>query len=582
MRKKMSVLNKYFFITISFLLFIALLMVHLNYKSYQRAMNYIASYVDQVADTTAEHIKDVIADKMETIESISILYSNNISKQGVDISLLAALEENTDFDLLRFIDLDGVDYTSTGETVDVSDREYYIEGIKGNHRVFNIKESRIDKNSYIGFSSPVYYNGEVFGLIIGYMNQESFAKILKTRIYSFNSNAIIIKDDGTIVGGSFATEVANVDDIGPLSSFVYEKDKLLLKDAIFNHENIIFSFLGYFGESKGACKHIEDTNWSILIAFPSYIAKSLLEQANRDIIISSLLLLVSFIVTSVVLFSLFVKGKREDADSSARKKVNSLFRSLSGEYLLIMDIDISSGEEEIYLLESGHRLEGFSSGKGNYKNFVNFFARKYVVENMRDKYISLADINILIEKIQENGALYFEYDCIIDGQIRNIQNKYTFSSDENNRRHILSSMRDITNIVKEREEHKLSINLVVAAASVIYPFIMELNNKDNSINILNNRVFKRIDGLNILSSFISSIKPQFVDNSEYRTISNVLYSMQEDTFDNQYQFRLLDEDGNICWMEITKIMPKAGKLSNRTMVLIRYVDKISTEVAINE
>lgn len=574
MRKRMSVLNKFFLITISFLLFIALLMVHLNYKNYKRAMEYISSYVSQVVETTSDHIKDVISDKMETIDSIGILYSSNISEKGVDISLLSVLEESTEFDRLRFIDLDGVDYTTTGETVDVSDREYFIEGLKGNHKVFEISESRVDKERYIGFSSPVYYNDEILGLIIGFINQDSISKILKTRIYSFNSNAIIIKDDGSVVGGSFATEVANVDNIGDLSMFVYDKDKKILKDAIFNHNDTTFSFNGYFGKSIGACEYIDGTRWSLLIAFPSFIAKNLIEQANKDIIISSLILLISFLLVSVVLFSLLVKGKRADADSSAREKLNSLLRSLSGEYLLIMDIDIASGEEETYILEGGHIIDGFNSGRENYKNFVNFFARKYVVDNMRDKYIYVSDINVLIERIQEQGPFYFEYDCVIDGQIRNMQNKYTFSSDENNRRHILSSMRDITNIVKEREEHKLSINLVVAAASIIYPFIMEVNNKDNSIIILNNnKVFKKIDNAENISKLINSIKPQFVDSAEYKIVSNILYSMQEDTFNKPYRYRQLDEGGNLHWMEITKIMPEAGHFIYRTMVLIRCVDE---------
>lgn len=574
MRKRMSVLNKFFLITISFLLFIALLMVHLNYKNYKRAMEYISSYVNQIAEATSDHIKDVVADKMETIDSISILYSSNISEKGVDISLLSALEENTEFDRLRFIDLNGVDYTTSGETVDVSDREYFKEGLKGNHKVFEIFESRVDKQRYIGFSSPVYYNNEIFGLIIGFMNQESISKIIKTRINSINSNAIIIKDDGIIVGGSFANEVANVDNIGDLSKFVYDEEKNSLKDAIFNHKDTTFSFNGYFGKSIGASKYIDGTNWSLLIAFPSFGAKNIIEQANRDIIISSLILVISFLVVSVVLFSLLVKGKRDDADNSAREKLNSLLRSLSGEYLLIMNIDIASGEGETYILEGGHILEGFSSGRENYKNFVNFFARKYVVDTMRDKYIYISDINLLMEKIQEQGAFYFEYDCVIDGQIRNMQNKYTFSTDENNRRYILSSMRDITNSVKEREEHKLSIKLVVAAASIIYPFIMEVNNQDNSIIILNNnKVFKKIDSAVSISTLINSIKPQFFDKFEYKIVSNILYSMQEDTFNKPYRYRQLDEGGNLHWMEITKVIPEAGHFIYRTMVLIRCVDE---------
>ena len=57
--------------------------------------------------------------------------------------MLKEMEENSRFDTLMFTDLNGVDHASDGRTADVTDRDFYYNGIKG-------------KSAYPLFLTPIF------------------------------------------------------------------------------------------------------------------------------------------------------------------------------------------------------------------------------------------------------------------------------------------------------------------------------------------------------------------------------------------------------------------------------------------
>lgn len=105
---------------------VAFVLVH--YANRDRNLEHIDKYIDELSINTANHVSDVFADKLATIDSIASLYGTSIDDVSPDTELLAMIEEKSGFDSVRFISCDGIDYTSDGSTTDVSDREYFIKG----------------------------------------------------------------------------------------------------------------------------------------------------------------------------------------------------------------------------------------------------------------------------------------------------------------------------------------------------------------------------------------------------------------------------------------------------------------------
>ena len=71
------------------------------------------------------------ADKQAVITSIAYLYGEAARTSQLGQECLAALEENSGFDRIRFVNLEGESFASDGKIADVADRDYFTRGVQG-------------------------------------------------------------------------------------------------------------------------------------------------------------------------------------------------------------------------------------------------------------------------------------------------------------------------------------------------------------------------------------------------------------------------------------------------------------------
>ena len=115
-------------------------------------------------------MEDVFLDKLAFIDSAAYLYGRVCKAE--DYELIAALEEKSEFDWMRFIACDGTDYASDGRTTNVKDREYFMNGMAGESGICEVPVSRINGEKLLVFYAPVYYNNEICGVMVGFLSEE--------------------------------------------------------------------------------------------------------------------------------------------------------------------------------------------------------------------------------------------------------------------------------------------------------------------------------------------------------------------------------------------------------------------------
>lgn len=75
------------------------------------------------------------------------------------------LEDGSSFDRLRFVKLEGESFASDGKLAEIVDRDYYQKGIQGECGITVVMVSRFDSEKLIGFYAPVYFQGQICGVM---------------------------------------------------------------------------------------------------------------------------------------------------------------------------------------------------------------------------------------------------------------------------------------------------------------------------------------------------------------------------------------------------------------------------------
>lgn len=132
------------------LLVVFLILVFSGRKNYSRQIEQIDEYINALSSRTAQHVSDVFQDKLSSIRSIAYLYGQALGSAEVAPEYLAALEENSGFDRIRFIDREGISRASDGTTADVSDRDYYQKGLQGESGHTAVLASRFNGSKLVG------------------------------------------------------------------------------------------------------------------------------------------------------------------------------------------------------------------------------------------------------------------------------------------------------------------------------------------------------------------------------------------------------------------------------------------------
>ena len=70
---------------------------------------------------------------------------------------------------------------------------------------------------------------------------------------------------------------------------------------------------------------------------------------------------------------------------------------------------------------------------------------------------------------------------MLDGEKRRLQSRCTISREELDGPYMLVGIRDITALTRERIRTRTSMELIVSAASTVYPFILEENLTKNRV-----------------------------------------------------------------------------------------------------
>ncbi|MGM9881015.1 MAG: ATP-binding protein [Bacilli bacterium] len=299
-------------------------------------------YLKESTTSLQQRLNVKFESSLHNISSIAYLFGESISSVEDSKSLIKDIENQTEFNYVRFITKEGDDITSEGEApnVNLSDRDYFIDGMKGNKGITLVEESRVSGQRQIGFYAPVYSSSNIEGILIGFYLESSLSSDLYNTFYGKQSSVFIIDSNKKIVTSSMNKEFSSILEGSEdkynfnniLNSYYFnDKNKDIFESSIANKGEGLFQINTKKGKTYGYITRLsfECIDWYIVQTYP-YEATQILFSIATDSGLSlevAILVITALYVTYIVVMQV-LKNKRIAQENRIATYVTSAARDI--------------------------------------------------------------------------------------------------------------------------------------------------------------------------------------------------------------------------------------------------------------
>ena len=173
----------------------------------QRIERQNLNYAMDSARQTAQRIDGELTNALRRVRNYAYVFSASPDGPDITSEMLRDMEDNSDFDALRFVNAQGINLTSDGTTTSIQDREYFAHGMSGEDGCALILQSRITGKATMVFYAPLWHEGKTCGLLMGlYLAEDYLREMLKTSYFGADADVFLCTQEGQIVassGGSY-------------------------------------------------------------------------------------------------------------------------------------------------------------------------------------------------------------------------------------------------------------------------------------------------------------------------------------------------------------------------------------------
>lgn len=285
--------------------------VQFIWENDRRIVTQNTSYVEDATAQTASQISELLESAQGSINIIAQMYGQTMTSPEVDFEILNELAMNAPFEDIEFVNAEGIVINSEGRTADVSDREYYIDGMKGNSGMDDVFEARTANGNMIVFYAPLEYQGEIIGVLTARYLEEELQQSLATTFFGEKTDAFLCLEDGSILACS-------ADDAFPDNILDYFDDERLvdikaeeLREIFSEGGAASFQYAGKQGTGSACVVRLPEKEWLILQNFPSAITYKMVSNANSAGIALEIELITAFVAYIVILLLINLSQKKK-------------------------------------------------------------------------------------------------------------------------------------------------------------------------------------------------------------------------------------------------------------------------------
>lgn len=396
------------------LLILALFLLFMR-MNYGRILELNGNYVQDTATHTARQLDKVLQEAMQSVEDMAYWYGQSLAEPDVTVEQLQELTEHTGFDYVRFTGLDGQNLTADNRSSDARDRDYFQEAIQGKTGISVTMRSRITNETLVNFYTPLYFRGELIGVLRGvYLAQERMKSLLESSFFGVDAATFLCTADGQVIAGNAGAASVLPETLPYLleDDLVSGSDAENIRRALSGGGNCGFTYRTPEGDGYGYIVRLQTNDWYLVQTFPAKVTTQMYREAMSAgvFLMSALLcLFVGYVVAMVILNR---RQKRRLMDEN--RDMNAIIRGIPQMYERFALVDLSQNSYRL-LLDMRPARPGLPNG-GSYAALVGF-----ILEDVSDAQ-NRAEIARLMDADNLRRSLTAEK-SVLKGDFRSVHDE---------------------------------------------------------------------------------------------------------------------------------------------------------------
>ena len=402
--KKISVAKIVYVVLL--LLAIIILFYWYTSENSRRIVERNKNYAADASWQKAERIDEELRHALKLVSTYTYFIEESLTEPGVSVEMLKEVEKNSQFDAVVFTDQEGTNYASDGHTSSARERDYYLNGIRGESGISVIFDSTLYNETMLCFYAPVRYQGEIIGVLRGaYLAEEYLKDMLSATYFGEEASVHLCLEDGTAV----ACSDANVHE-GDLLEILQKKEMIDSEAAknvrkIFEQGGSGAFLCGSDNETNNICAiSLPKTGFVLVQTFPKSVTQEMIRDENAVGIKLEIMLVGMFAVYIVIL--LFQARRDRLQLEIENREMGYIINGVNTLFSRFTMVDLDAGT---YQYLAGTRPEDSNMAvSGGYEELTAHLCSLLIEERDRIDFAEVLKKDAIIEALQEHDDLRFE------------------------------------------------------------------------------------------------------------------------------------------------------------------------------
>jgi len=374
-------------------------------------------YAEDSVRKTVQQIADEFENGLNLINTYAHFLEKSLTGPMIGSGTLREMEENSIFDTVRFTDAQGMTHTSEGGITNSADRDYYKRGMAGESGISVIFDGRLsEEETRVLFYAPVWFEGEIIGIIRGsYVAEKYLRELLQTTYFGEASDTWLCLPDGQVIASSDGVTYTG----GKLTDILLEEgyiDSVTAQgaEAVFENGGEGSFLCSEDSKTDNLCvKYLPDGAYVVVQTFPLSVTQSMVYRANA----AGIRLEVALLVLCAVYFLLVVLRtvKQMKVLETENRQVNDVLKGLntlfSSRYLTV---DLETGT---YSYTAGVRLlDNQHTSEGDYADVIRLHSSEIIGEAAQENFRQNFRIDSVIENLSDQDTFTYESHVMRNGK----------------------------------------------------------------------------------------------------------------------------------------------------------------------
>ncbi|SMG25046.1 Signal transduction histidine kinase [Fibrobacter sp. UWB15] len=388
-------------------------------------------YFNQIEEAVTQETQRLSLDLGKTLnfgKSSIKLVSQSVSKKmdGPELrrpeSVFLSMKDDVPFSKIEYIRKDGLKLSYDDEPVDVSESEFFRQGILGKSGIWIDYTGKKFGEARINIYTPLYYGDSVIGVITGILGgKKDISPMLRYTVNGEQTIGLLCDRELTLVASNVVdSDYGESFEIRAQKFFPQEIVNVIKKNAMLK-EPKAFRVTTEFGSSIVCIMSINEVGWFVVQMVPYHV----LANVTKVVAIKAVLALFFVVLFFAIYFHSIFRTNRRLRNEMEGKHLN-VINALTDSYGSAFVIDSRTGQSECYSIDpmaSRYMQDAFEKAP-HYDQLASLYVNRIVLLEDRPLFDKVVTLDRLNREFMKRDRFEFIYRISKDGVIHYMQIHY--------------------------------------------------------------------------------------------------------------------------------------------------------------